>query len=219
MQGAYLDFEQVPQVMDFIHTCMGFLSEPERVATDEAAEQAAQDAQKRVELARTLAKQTWPARRALAVYLVKAGCDEEWRLVIAAVSKSTAHLLERFRHGTACETLEATLAHAESDTAFRVQERYEIGEVRRHVHEVLWRTHRGEAMAPLVRAATAQYTETMERLDALRTLAVETPWLEGELLAKLAQFEDTFLFEGDPLSLEQLDEELAYYREQKETAI
>jgi len=216
MIGAFLDFENQPQVVAFIHAQFLFLPEVARAEAEaqlDAADEAS-DAQVLMELARSLAKKTWPCRQALRRYLEETACEEEWRLVVAAVSKSTAHLLERFRHGTACESLDATLAHDDSESAFRVQERAEIAEVRRHVHDVLWRDHQ-DALVPFTEEAEVTFEAIMARLETLRELAVNTPWIEGEVLGKVTRFEDDFLFAGKILSLEQLDEEVAYYREQK----
>jgi hypothetical protein len=111
-------------------------------------------------------------------------------------------------------SLDETLAHEEATSAFRDQELREIAAVRQHVREVLWRDKQ-EAMGELVEAAQHVFAETQRRLEVLRSLATDTPWIEGEVLNKVTTFEDDFLFAGKELSLERLDEEIAYYQEQK----
>lgn len=216
MVGAYLDSENRAQLVGFIHDQFAFLDAKARDDAEARLNAAEEEKENQAlfELARSLAKQTWTARRALQQYLAGEGCEEEWRLVVAAVSKSTAHIMERFRTGTACVSLDATLAHEESESAFRVQEREEIAEVRRHVHEAIWRDEQ-KALAPFVKAGEALFEETSQKLDVLRGLAVDTPWIEGEVLGKVTTFEDEFLFAGKELSRERLDEEIAYYQEQK----
>ena len=47
-------------------------------------------------------------------------------------------------------------------------------------------------------------------------MAVETPWIQDEVLTKLERFEDEVYFEGNDLEPGELDEEIKYYREEKE---
>lgn len=215
MSSLFLDFENPVQVANFVHEQAPFLPTEDQEGMGERIEAAEKHPQALIELAREVAKKSWPARQAVHQYAeTQVGCEEEWRMLVGAVSKSTGHLLERFRHGTACVSLDETLSHEEAASAFRDQELREIAAVRQHVREVLWR-ERQEAMAEFVEAAQHVFAETQQRIAQLRALATDTPWIEGEVFEKVAVLEDQFLFEGKELSLERLDEEIAYYREQK----
>lgn len=219
MSSLFLDTENPAQVANFVHEQASFLPLEEQEGMGERIEAAEKHPQALLELAREVAKKSWPARQAVHQYAeTPEGCATEWRMVVGAVSKSTAHLLERFRHGTTCVSLDETLEHDEAASAFRDQELREIAAVRQHVREQLWRDQQ-EAMGELVDAANHLFAETQQRLETLRTLATDTPWIEGEVLNKVTTFEDDFLFAGKELSLERLEEEIAYYREQKELPV
>ncbi len=215
MSSLFLDFENHAQVANFVHEQASFLPLEEQEGIGERIEVAEKHPQALVELAREVAKKSWPARQAIHQYAeTPEGCEEEWRMVVGAVSKSTGHLLERFRHGTTCVSLDETLRHEEAASAFRDQEMREVAAVRQHVREQLWKDKQ-EAFLELVEAGEYVFGETQRRLETLRSLATDTPWIEGEVLNKVTTFEDQFLFEGKELSLERLDEEINYYKEQK----
>lgn len=215
MSSLFLDFENPVQVANFVHEQASFLPLAEQEGIGDRIAEAEKRPQALIALAREVATKSWPARQAVHQYAeTQVGCEEEWRMVVGAVSKSTGHLLERFRHGTTCVSLDETLRHEEATSAFRDQELREIAAVRQHVREVLWR-ERQDAMTEFVDAAQHVFTETQRRIEQLRALATDTPWIEGEVFEKVALLEDQFLFEGTELSLERLDREIAYYREQK----
>lgn len=220
---AFLDLKNRDLTLDFIVEHVAYLPETDRrrvletVEKIHAGERMTQ--QGLTELAWRVGKKSWPARRALEAFLkTKSGCDEEWRMTVAAVSNSTAYLLERFRHGTKCTTLDETLGHEESSSAFRDVEQREIAEVRRHVRETIWRLQQKE-MASLLAQQTALLQAIQIRLDALRELADATPAIQDEVLSKIARFEDDLYFAGKELDVKRLDAEVAYYREAKELPV
>jgi hypothetical protein len=221
MPGQLLNLRDRAQVLDFIAEHMAYLPDTERRKAEERFEDIEKDIDKpsREELAdfaRRVGRKSWTARRVLAAYLAtQNGCDEEWRRVVSAVSSGTAHLLERFRHAEKCESLELTLSHDESDSAFRELERLEIAHVRSQIKQAIWKAKRKE-LAPQMEKEEARLVELTQRFEALRTLAVETPWIQDEVLTKLERFEDDVYFGGKDLNPDELDEEIKYYREEKE---
>ncbi|MEN9558171.1 MAG: hypothetical protein RL141_540 [Candidatus Parcubacteria bacterium] len=207
------------QTIDFLVAQVPFLPEGARQRMGERIEDVDAGAtitpEALQELAYDVGRLTWPLRRALAAYLATpAGCDEEWRQVAAAVSRSTGHILERFRHGTTCQSLDQVLAHDESPTALREEERLEIAHVRPHIFEVMLRAHAQE-IAPFVRPAQEQLQKYLKQLEALRALAAETPWIQDPVFTKLAAFEQALYLGGEELDPAVLDAEVAYYREEK----
>lgn len=221
MPGLFLDLYDRERVMDFIAEHLAYLPEKaaqawearleklergeERLSTDELAD-----------AARQVGRDSWAARRALDAFIeTQNGCDEEWRHVVGAVSAGTAHLLERFRHGTACSSLDDVLGHDESASAFRELERLEIAHVRQQVRAALWRAQ-AKALAARRTKAAARLEEIRKRLEALRALAAEMPWMQTEMLSKLERFEDDVYFAGHDMDPARLDEEVAYYRQEKE---
>lgn len=172
-----------------------------------------------LDLANDVARKSWAGHRALEEFLkTKNGCDEEWRFVLADVSSGTAHLLERFRHGTKCPTLDAVLAHPESGSAFHEVERLEIAEVRRRVHERIWKITR-KALTPQLKKNEEKLAAITSRFDALREIAETFPEQQDEILSKLSRFEDELYFGEKELDPSVLDQEIRLYREAKELPI
>jgi hypothetical protein len=220
MTGLFLDLTDRTQVLDFIEDTKEYLP----VTTLKRVDKVLADSdfgldlseEELADLAKMVGRKSWAPRRALRRHLeAQDGCDEEWRLVVAAVSDSTAHIMERFRHGTTCTSLDLVLKHEESGSAFRDVERFEIEQVRRHVRQVIWREKR-HAIAAEEKRDEALLETIVERLETLRQLAADTPWIQDEVLAKIRRFEDKLYFEGDILVPERLDEEIKFYREEKE---
>lgn len=221
MSDLFLDLRDRVQALDFILDAMEYLppTARKRVEQDLAKIETRGKAvvtEELAMLAKEVGRKSWSARHALRSHLAsQTGCDLEWRKAVAAVSDSTAHILERFRHGTKCESMDAVLSHEESASAFRDLERFEIAEVRRHVHHDIWREKRGE-LVEKTEAAEKRLAALVKRLDALRELAGDAPWIQDEIMSKLERYEDRLYFEGEELDLEILDAEIKYYREEKE---
>jgi hypothetical protein len=223
MNDFFLDLTDRTQVLDFIEDAKEYLAATslKRVEKTLAESNFGQSlsGEDLVDLATMVGRKSWAARRALRHHLAsQEGCDEEWRMVVAAVSDSTAHIMERFRHGTKCTSLDLVMNHEDSGSAFRDVERFEIEQVRRHARQVIWR-EKHKALAGEEKQAEEMLETIMKRLNALRQLAEETPWIQDEVFAKLRRFEDKLYFEGDVLVPERLDEEIKFYREEKEIPI
>jgi hypothetical protein len=220
MSSLFLDLADRMQALDFIEDAKEYLpvTSLKRVEKVLAGSDHGEDLSEEelADLVKTVGRKSWPARRALRRHLeTQEGCDEEWRIVVAAVSDSTAHIMERFRHGTKCMSIDMVLGHEESGSAFRDVERFEIEQVRRHARQVIWRDKR-HALAGEEKKDEAVLETIVKRLEVLHQLAVDTPWIQDEVLAKLRRFEDMLYFEGDILVLERLDEEIKFYREEQE---
>lgn len=221
MPGFFLDLRDRARTLDFIAAHVAYLPETDGHRVEERMEKIERgeetpSIEELADMVRQVGRNTWAARRAVDAYIAtQNGCDEEWRQVVAAVSGGTAHLLERFRHGTKCTSLDETLNHDESASAFRELERMEIAHVREQVREALWREKR-KTLTARVKEAQTRLADIQRRFEILRTLAAEMPWMQSELLSKLERFEDDVYFAGHDMNPEVLDEEIKYYREEKE---
>ncbi|OGL73418.1 hypothetical protein A3E39_03610 [Candidatus Uhrbacteria bacterium RIFCSPHIGHO2_12_FULL_60_25] len=220
MSDLFLDLRDQSHTLDFIANALEYVAPTARKRLEQDLEEVTTKRALAIEelatLAKEIGKKSWAARRALAKWLHhQDGCDMEWRKVVATVSDSTAHILERFRHGTACTSLDAVLAHEESGSALRDLERFEIAEVRRHVRHDIWREkHRN--LSQDVDAAEKKLVAIARRLGTLRELAGDAPWIQDEIMSKLEHWEDRLYFKGEELDVKLLDEEIRLYREEKE---
>lgn len=220
MTDLHLDLRDRARVVDFLADALEYASAKER-ADAEKWITAYQDGErvptdKLAAAARRLAQATWPARYALGRYAAKEGAEDEWKKVLAAIRPSTAHLLKRFRTAAGVATLDEALAHGDADAALRSEERVEIDEVRRLVRQDMWRRH-GKSLAVLVKSGQAELKGAMDRIQRLRDLASDLPrGLQDEAFSKIVHYEDRILFGGEIVPLEILDQEIAYYTEQKE---
>jgi hypothetical protein len=221
MSSFFLDVHDKIAVLDFITGQLPYLPDVER-KKDDARLRTVEGGKEHptveemADWARTVGKKSWPARQALAAYLkTQSGCDEEWKKVLANLSAGTAHLLERFRHGTKSESIDIVLAHEESSSAFRELERLEIEHVRREIHAAIWKGAK-KKLAMHLKEADGALTSIQQRIEILRELAADTPRFQDELLGKIRRWEDDLYFEGKVLDVKELDAEIAYYREEKE---
>lgn len=172
--------------------------------------------EKLAEEAHNLALAAWPARLAVERFFTHEGSEEEWNLVLAALRPSTAHLLRRFRRGINAKSLDAVLGHVESGSALREEERLEIAEVRKQVRQDFWQKKK-DTLKILYDDYQRELEGYVKRLKTLRELALASaPTLQDELFSKLEHLEDRILFAGEIVPLEILDEEIAYYTDQKE---
>jgi len=221
MKDLYLDLRDKPRVVDFLVLAGAYADAKDRKAAEKLVKDYQEGRMASVETladsARKLAYATWPARYAVQHYLTHEGSEEEWTRVTSAVRPSTAHLMKRFRAGVKAKTLDEVLNHEDAQTALRDEdEMIEIAEVRSHVREDFWKGKK-ETLAVLMKDAERELAGYRKRLDALRTLAaVFPPAMQDEVLSKVNTYEDRIVFEGELLPLELLDEEIAYYTDQKE---
>jgi len=161
------------------------------------------------------ARDVWPARYALARFFNKEGALIEWDTVVKAVRRSTAQLMLRFRDTAGFEGLDEMLEHADLDTVLRDEEVHEIQEVRHHVCEDYYRSHKKQ-LVPLMDEARRLLSVFDGKISELRHTAEGLPaLLQEELYSKITRYEDRVLYAGGYVPSETLDEELKYYREQE----
>ena len=165
--------------------------------------------------ARNLAIATWPARFALQRFFQAEGADAEWDAVCAAIRPSTAHLVKRIRRSSNAKTLDELLGHPDADAALKDEERMEISEIRGHFRQDYWTLH-AKKLAGLVKQGEAELAGVRSRLNKLRDIAVAIERsIQDEIFSKIAHYEDRILFAGEIVPFEILDQELAYYTDQR----
>jgi hypothetical protein len=220
MSDLFLDLRDRPAVIDFLVENLDYAPPKDRAKAAEFIKAYGEEKRiptdKLAEAARLLAIAAWPARYAMNRFFREEGADEEWERLTASIRPSTAHLLKRFRQASGTESLDATLEHAEADTALHDAERLEITEVRQHLRQDYWR-EKSNNLALLKKDGEAHLGGYLHRLGKLRDLAVTLPRnLQDEVFSKLQHYEDRIFFEGELVPLEILDEEIKYYIDQKE---
>jgi hypothetical protein len=220
MSDYFLDLKDKPRVVDFLVETAAYADEVARMDAATWAKQY-QDGEhvptdKLAAAAKKLAEATWPARYAIHVYCSKENPNEEWTRVNAAIRPSTAHLLKRLKTASKAKTLDQALADPDAGIALREEEQLEIAEVRRHVAHDIWKEKK-DTLDILVKAGEKELAGYHKRFDALRELGTTLPSsLLNEVFSKLSHYEDRILFSGEVIPLEILDEEIKYYRDQKE---
>lgn len=222
MSDLYLNLTDKPAVIDFLVDHLDYAPPVARTAVEKTVKQYESGeklaTERLAEAARQYARAVFPARFAVKYFFAHEGKEEEWGAILAAVRPSTAHLLKRFRGGVKAESLDQVLRHAESEIAFREEERIEIALVRKQLHHAYWRDHH-QALGRLAKDGELELKAYLERFAKLRELAADlTPALQDEAISKLARYEDRVYFECEIVPLEILDEEIRYYTEQKELA-
>ena len=223
MSDFFLNLADRTRVMDFLAGNVTYAPDRDRIPAEKAfhtlEEGERLPKEKLAEAARRLAIATWPARYAIGRFFETEGREEEWRRVLAAVRPSTAHMLKRFRSETNLSGLDEVLAHEDSNVAFHDEERFEISEVRVHVRQEYWK-ERADTLTVLAEAGQKELKGYLGRFTQLRDLASSLPPnLQDEVFSKLAHYEDRIFFEGRVVAMEVLDEEIKYYREQKELGV
>ncbi|MHB8831153.1 MAG: hypothetical protein ACYC44_03515 [Patescibacteria group bacterium] len=223
MEELSLNLKDKLGLVDFLSEWSG-LASPRIKARAEAMVQAYDDGQTLetddiAEEAEILALDIWPARFSLTRFFSEEGAMIEWDRVEQAVRHSTAHLMERFRRATGVRSLGEMIKNDDFDLSFHEEERREIEDVRHHLREDYWNSH-PKSLESLMGEGRILLESYKEKLSALRALAEGWPsLLAEEVLAKARSYEDRIYFKGEHIPLESLDEELAYYREQKELPI
>jgi len=225
MSDLYLDLHDRIAVIDFIMDVVEYL--PAGHDVRERAEKIIRDiedgnevsAEALTDAVRDVGRAVWVPRVTTRRYMrTTEGQHDEWRRVVAAVSNSTAHLLERFRAGTKKDSIEEVLAHEESSSAFHDKERFEISEVQRHVHPTMWHEKRHD-LEGNARQVEPELRGLEKAIDELRELGFSTEAiLDEEIISKIERLEDRLYFEAEELNAERIQEEIKLYREQKEMA-
>lgn len=217
----YLDLHHRIAVVDFIMEQMEYLSADALIRV--RAEQIVHDVQHGkgadvsrealAAVARDVGRASWVPRVVLARYLrTPAGKQDEWRRVVAAVSNSTAHLLERFRKSENASSLEEVLAHESSHQAFHDAERIEIREVRIHLLPTMWHEIK-DHVSDDARTAQALLATIEERLKAYRETGLAEAELDaGDIISRVEDWEDRLYFGGEVLDPEKLEAEVIFER-------
>lgn len=219
MSELFLDLRNQPRVVDFLVEAMEYAPAKDRVAAEKLVAKYQEAGHvptgKLAEEARELAMASFPARFALKRFFSTDGAEEEWKLVNAAIRPSTAHLLQRVRKSSGVSTLDEVLEHADADSALKEEERHEIDEVRSQIRIDYWKSHI-KTFAVLVKEGEEELKALRERFEKLRELAAAFPeGMEDEVFSKVEYYEDRILFALETVPQSTLDEEIAYYVEQK----
>lgn len=209
------------EIVDFLVEMIEYLDPKDslRVRADKIIEDVQEGKEVSLEVLQSAVKEigraTWGIRGALRAYVkTPEGSKEEWKGMAASVRNSTEHIMERFKAGTNVTSIDEALAHAESSSALKEDERLEIQEVRRHLYPYLWHAHKGELSNELKRVA--EYLKEIEkRFDLLRDMAFSDSENEKQILAKIEQYQDDLFIDGKEVELEILDDEIAFYRDMK----
>jgi hypothetical protein len=217
----HLNLQQRIAMIDFIMEQVEYLAPDSLIRV--RAEQVVHDAQhgKGAEVsrevlatvARDVGRASWVPRIVLARYLrTPAGKQDEWRRVVAAVSNSTAHLLERFRKSENMSSLEEVLAHEFSSQAFHDAERIEIHEVRTHLLPTMWHEIKGH-VSDDARTAQALLAKIEEHLKRYRETGLGEAELDaGDIISRVEDWEDRLYFGGEVLDPEKLEAEVIFER-------
>ncbi len=216
MNDPLLDLHDRPRIVDFLADAAPYASKKDRDAADALVRAYMAEEKIRTDVlargARELAEVTWPARHALRAFFNGDGAPEEWKLVLAVVRPSTAHLLKRLREPGL--TLDQALASDDADMAIKDAEEMEIDAVRKQVREAYWRDH-ANALQVFVEEGKREWQAYEERLKQLRELALALPrGMQDEAFNKCTRYEERVLFGNEMIPLELLDEEVAFAKEQ-----
>jgi len=220
MSDVSLDLRNQPRVVDFMVDVIDFAPTKDRVPAEVmiATYQAGTThvpTDKLAEAARSLAYAVWPVRFALQRFFGTEGASEELKVIESAVRPSTMHLIKRVKKSSGVTSMDALMAHPDADAALKEGERHEIEQIRHQFRVDYWKTH-AKKLGVLVTDGESELRAIRQRFDQLRELAVELPrGLQDEVFSKIGRYEDRILFRGEIVPLTILDEEVAYYTEQK----
>ncbi len=210
----HLNLRDVVEIVDFMAAYVEYLPINERkpfeklVADVDAHKVVASEVL--VEHVRELGMKTWPARRALSLYVeTEEGAKQEWEELLATVRPSTALLLKRLRKNPGIVTVDQALNHSDSAFAIHDEQEVELQMVRPQVCLKLWQDHQ-EDLRSGVTIAKGELMELRKRLKKLAELAMEKTGLEDELLSKVGHYEDRIFYGGEMIPLEVLDKEVGF---------
>lgn len=161
----------------------------------------------------------WPFRFAMEEFFSEQGALVEWDRVSVAVRRSTAHLMQRFKQSAGCQKLDEMLRHDDYELTFKEAETREIKDLRHQVRVDYWNSH-PETFSALVPEGEKLCDGYRRILEELNDIAQTSSGLMAEeVRAKVINLKDRIIYKGEHLPLEVMDEELIYYREQKELPI
>lgn len=220
MPELYLDVTDRNRIVDFIAAHVPFAPAAaqkrlEKLLRDAETDEAAVPVHALADAARKLAIAVWPARYAVAAYGA-AHPDAVWGAVASSLRSHTRVHIERLRRAFKEDSVEALLERSDADAALSDDERLELQSALAEAQVTVWKMHRTE-MKDAVENASGALSRFLERMEALRELGGNLDvGLQREAFSKADHYEDRMLYEGELVPLEILDEEIAYYRDQKE---
>ncbi len=162
-----------------------------------------------IDTAKTLAIQTWPARRALNQFLSNDGAQKEWDMLLEAVRPGTAAVLRRIRKSAGTSTIDETLTSSDATTLITEDMEREISSTRERVQRILWDELQTK-LKTRIDQARLELEAMQKRLHALREQAARSLQEQDTLFSKLEQLQERIYFRGESVPLETLDAELQY---------
>lgn len=219
MPEFFLDLENRSRVLRFLIEYMPFASDEIRTQAKAIIEKNESDPSSVSEEelaahARSLALNIWPMRFAIEQFLDEEP-QKEWEIVVKAVRPETKAHLNKLKNEYSTNSLEEFLSNSEIDSILNEDEKLEIDSVRREARLVIRNDE--ESIKDIIPEGEDELDIYIEKFDQLRELAsLLTGALQDEAFSKLRNYEDRILFEGENMAFEILDQEIAYYREQKE---
>jgi hypothetical protein len=221
MSSFFLDLNDRLRVIDFIEEALPYLPADNLVrvraagVVREIADGEKVSKEALADLAKTVGRATYVPRVAVRRYVSNGGgAGEEWRRVVAGVSRSTGHLLERFRGGTGAVSLKDVLAHEASGSALRELERLEIEAVRAQILPAMWIEDQ-KKIGEIAKEVERELEACEAHLKTLRSIAFDEPNApQDEIVLKIEQFEDRLYFAGEEIPPEKIAQEVKGYREE-----
>lgn len=218
MEILFLDLSSRTRLANFISHWSNFASKGMRKQVDDLVRRYDDGEEiensRMAEAAKDLAREIWPTRYALDRFFAGEGALVEWDRVEHAVGKSTAHLMDRFRQATDVKSVDELLAHDDFDMSFHDDGNQEIVTTRHHVREDFWQSQ-SNTLAHLIEEGTGLLEVFERHMKDMRLLAERLPMaMQEELYGKVTKYEDRWLFKGETIPMENLEEEMSYYRDQ-----
>lgn len=211
------------ELVDFLSEWRDLAPEELQVQADELItaydDGQTQDLAELAQFVEDFAWRIWPARFALGAFFGEQGALVEWDRISAAVRRSTAHLMQRFKQATGCQSIDQMLQHDDFDQTFKETEQHEINNLRHQVRTDFWKSH-PETFSVLVSEGDSLRDGYKRILKELDDIAQVLPGLMSEeARSKSINLKERILYKGEHIPLELMESELIYYREQKELPI
>jgi len=220
MADASLDLRSTNRILDFLLGYVPLASakarqEAERVAHAVSADKDAVSTTELADCARLLALDVWPTRYAIERFIAE-NPKAEWETVSSVLRPETKTHVSRLMKEFGERSLGALLQRSEVDAALNEEERLELENVRRETRVTLGREKAAELKKETERGQ-ALLDEYQKRFEEMRELGGSfSEQLQKEVFSKVLHYEDRILYEGEAVPLEILDDEIAYYLDQKE---
>ncbi len=210
MSDLFLDLQDKDRILNFIAEYSDFLNEKEKTGIlPEKMEALAKRGRK-------IAISVWPARYALRAFFVLQGVVLEWQRLLGATRMGTSHILYGLHMQDKKKNVDEIVESDDAREILTDDMRMEISAIRHELRIDFWK-EKNKDIAGFVKEGEKKMRLIAERLATLREIAVVSPaFLQDEIFSKLSHFEDRIFYNGEDMSLEILDAEIVYYREQKE---